>query len=590
MITGLPRAQTANHAAPVIRLALKNAIEKPRAFGWIDLAVVALLGAFIFAVITVAREWGGVLQPVPEIHLEARYLPQYALFSLSRGIMAYGVSFLFTMVYGYTMARVTGAERVMLPVLDILQSIPVLGFLPGFVLGLVHLFPHANIGLEIASVLMIFTGQVWNMTFSFYSSLKSVPADLVAVARLARMSWWERFFRLDLSYAANGLLWNSMMSMAGGWFFLMVSEAFVLGEHDFRLPGLGSYMSLAIERSDGLAQLLGVLAMLGMIMLVDQVVWRPLVAWSHKFADDEETGPTSGSWLWERVHRSQIWQWGAKSRRIFQHRTHSPSLVPVTPRATSGTWVAPVQRLIKHLLVIIVAGGVLLGGVKYAQLLLTLSASEWLHLIVSTAATFGRVIVAVALASLWTIPFGVLIGRRPRWVRVLQPIIQMAASFPAPMIFPVVVGTMLAFGTGLGVSSVVLLILGTQWYILFNVIAGSSAIPRELWEVSRLARFSWRHRWQKLILPAIFPSLLTGWITATGGAWNASIVAEYMKFHGQTLMTTGLGAAISEATERGQFNFLAAAVGLMAVTVVGFNRLVWRPLNHRAQTRYALAS
>jgi len=260
------------------------------------------------------------------------------------------------------------------------------------------------------------------------------------------------------------------------------------------------------------------------------------------------------------------------------------------PQAVFGTWAVTAQKLIKRLLIVSIAAGILFGGAKYVQLLLTLSAREWLHLVVSTAATFLRVLVAVVVASAWTISIGVLIGRRPRWVHILQPIIQMAASFPAPMIFPLVVGMMMAFGTGLGLSSVVLLILGTQWYILFNVIAGSSAIPRELWEVSRLARFSWRHRWQKLILPAIFPSLLTGWITATGAAWNASIVAEYMKFRGQTLMTTGLGAAISEATERGEFNILAAAVGLMALTVVAFNRLVWRPLNHRSQTRYALAT
>ena len=232
--------------------------------------------------------------------------------------------------------------------------------------------------------------------------------------------------------------------------------------------------------------------------------------------------------------------------------------------------------------------GVLFGMVKYVQLLSALTSGDWLHLFSSTAATFLRVVIAVALASLWTIPVGVMIGRHPRWSRVLQPIIQMAASFPAPMVFPVVVGGLLAFGIGLGTSSVVLLLLGTQWYILFNVIAGSSAIPRELWEVSRLSQFSWPQRWQKLILPAIFPSLLTGWITAMGGAWNASIVAEYMKYRGQTLMTTGLGAAISEATERGNFNVLAAAVGIMAVTVVGFNRLVWHPLSHQAQTRFTL--
>jgi len=554
----------------------------PRWFSWIDLAVLGLGAALVYALITVAREWSGVLQPVTEIHLEARYLPHYALLSLSRGVMAYGVSFLFTMFYGYAMARVAGAERVMLPVLDILQSIPVLGFLPGFVLGLVHLFPHHNLGLEIASVLMIFTGQVWNMTFSFYASLKTVPPDLVAVSRLARMSWWERFFRLDLSFAATGLLWNSMMSMAGGWFFLMVSEAFVLGEHDFRLPGLGSYMSLAIERDDGRAQWLGVLAMLGMIVLVDQVVWRPLVAWSHKFTDDD-TATTPGSWLWERLRRSRIWQAGSASLRRFHRPDRAHAVGPASP-TPANPWAWP-----KRLLVAAVVGGTLWGGLKYAQLLLALDRAEWLHLLGSTGTTFLRVIIAVALASLWTIPAGVLIGRHPAWVRVLQPLIQMAASFPAPMIFPLIVGAMLAGGIGLGVSSVVLLLLGTQWYILFNVIAGSSAIPRELWEVSRLARFAGWQRWRQLILPAIFPSLLTGWITAMGGAWNASIVAEYMKFRGQTLLTTGLGAAISAATEQGDFAVLAAAVGLMAVTVVGFNRLVWRPLSHRAQTRYALA-
>src|ERR1043165_6043797 len=278
-----------------------------RAFAWADLAVGGLLLALIYAIVTVARQWGGQLQPVAAIHLEGRYLPLYALFSLTRGVIAYAISFLFTMVYGYVMARVMGAERVLLPLLDILQSIPVLGFLPGFVLGLVHLFPHQNFGLEMASVLMIFTGQVWNMTFSFYSSLKSVPPDLVAVARLARLSWWQRFLRLDLSYAATGLVWNSMMSMAGGWFFLTVSEAFVLGEHDFRLPGLGSYMSLAIERGDARAEALGVLGMLAMIALLDQLVWRPVVAWSQKFTD-EERGSASGLWLWERLRRAGLWR------------------------------------------------------------------------------------------------------------------------------------------------------------------------------------------------------------------------------------------------------------------------------------------
>lgn len=574
---------------PGIRRTWRETGQTPRNFGWIDLSILGALAAFIYALVTVAHEWSGLLQPVPAIHLEPRYLPLYALFSLSRGIMAYGVSFLFTAVYGYVMARVAGAERVMLPLLDILQSIPVLGFMPGFVLGLVHLFPRQNVGLEITSILMIFTGQVWNMTFAFYASLKSVPPELTAVARLSRMSWWTRFFRLDLSFAATGLLWNSMMSMAGGWFFLMVSEAFVLGEHDFRLPGLGSYMSLASERGDGRAQLLGILAMLGMIVLVDQVVWRPLVAWSHKFTD-EEVAATNHSWLWERLRRSWLLRAWSNLRAATHRPRKSRSQTPQTFLPAGKREGAKTSRWAKRLLVVVLGAAVLLGAVKYIHLLMTLTGAEWLHLLGSVGATFTRVVAAVALASIWTIPVGVMIGSHPRWSRALQPVIQMAASFPAPMIFPVVVGVMLALGGGLGIGSVVLLLLGTQWYILFNVIAGSSAIPHELRDVSQLARFSWWRRWRHLVLPAIFPSLLTGWITAMGGAWNASIVAEYMKYHGQILTTTGLGAAISQATERGQFNLLAAAVGIMAVTVVSFNRLIWHPLTSRAQTRFALAT
>ena len=559
-----------------------------KAIGWSDLLGIAVLFAVISGIVVVAREWSGPLQPMAEIHLEPEYLPLYTFLSLSRGVAAYGLSFLFTMVYGTVMARVRGAERVMLPVLDILQSIPVLGFLPGFVLLLVHLFPHYNLGLELASVLMIFTGQVWNMTFAFYASLKSVPPDLVAVARLAKLSRWERFLRLDLSFAANGLVWNSMMSMAGGWFFLTVCEAFTLGEHDFRLPGLGSYVSLAIERGDGRAQALGVLAMLVMIVGVDQLVWRPIVAWAHKFTD-EERAETSGSWFWERLRRSRVWRAGSNSLGFLGRRAR-PVWTQTASRVDGATASVEGRRWAGRILLVAVGGAVALGVAKYIHLLTTLRMDEWLHLFVSAATTFLRVVLAVSLASLWTVPVGVWIGRNPRWSRALQPVIQMAASFPAPMIFPVAVGVMLAFGAGLGVSSVLLLMLGTQWYVLFNVIAGSGAIPRELWEVSRLSRFSWARRWRTLILPAIFPSLLTGWITATGGAWNASIVAEYMKYKGQTLSTTGLGAAINQATAQGNFHVLAAAVGLMAVVVVGFNRLVWRPLSHRAQTKYSLST
>src|SRR5437867_4655405 len=263
---------------------LAPSIEQPKAarFSLFDLAMVGFLLALTYGLILVAREWTGPLQPGLAIHLQARFLPLYTLFSLTRGVAAYVLSFLFTLVVGYAAARSRLGERILVPALDIGQSIPVLGFLPGLVLGLVHLFPRWNLGLEMASVLMIFSGQVWNMAFSFYGSLKSVPEDLQAVTRLSRLTWGQRFVKLDLSFAATGLVWNSMISMAGGWFFLTVSEAFVLGRQDFRLPGLGSYMSVAIERGDGRAQVLGVMAMLGMIVFFDQVVWRPVVAWSQK--------------------------------------------------------------------------------------------------------------------------------------------------------------------------------------------------------------------------------------------------------------------------------------------------------------------
>ncbi len=554
------------------------------AMAWVDLAVFGVLVAFIYAVVTLAREWTGPLQAVAEIHTEARYLPLYAFFSLARGVFAYGVSFVFTMVYGYAMARMAGAEPVLLPLLDILQSIPVLGFLPGFVLGLVHLFPHQNLGLELASILMIFTGQAWNMTFSFYASLKSVPPDLVSVARVARLSWWTRFRRLELSHAATGLVWNSMMSMAGGWFFLTVSEAFVLGDHDFRLPGLGSYMSLAIERGDGRAQLYGVLAMLLMIVLVDQVVWRPVVAWSQKFTD-EASGEASESWVWAQVRRSRIWGWITRAIAEAGRRARpwgAPASIRDRPNPSeSGTW-------IRRLMLVAVGSLAIYGLVGYGRLLTAVSPEDWRRLVAGVAVTFLRVGLAVALGTIWTVPVGVLIGRRPRWSRRLQPIIQMAASFPAPMIFPLVVGVLLRLGVGLEVSSVVLLLMGTQWYILFNVMAGASSIPRDFWEVSKLGRFTFGQRWRALILPGLFPSLVTGWISATGGAWNASIVAEYLKYDGRTLSATGLGSTISRATEHGNFPLLAAAVGLMALVVVGFNRLVWRSLSHQAQTRFAL--
>jgi NitT/TauT family transport system permease protein len=555
-----------------------------RRFGLVDLAVMAALAAFIYALIEVANEWSGRMQPVAPIQLDLAHLPFYTLMSLARGLAAYALSFIFTLVYGYIAARSRKAERMLIPLLDILQSIPVLGFLPSVVLALLHLFPRRNFGLELASVLMIFTGQVWNMTFSFYYSLKSVPEDLMSVTRLSRLSRGERFLRLELPYAANGLVWNSMMSMAGGWFFLSVSEAFVLQNQDFRLPGLGSYMAVAIEQGNVHAQVLGVLSMLLMIVFLDQIVWRPVVAWSQRFnLEDRDASGESNSWLWNQLRRSRYFLF---LTRLFHsaNRRREPATTPspASHNVTGGKWVT---RFLTGLGVAII----IYAAFRYVLFLSSVSAAQWAELFLSALLTFLRVIAAVLLGTLWAVPVGVMIGRSKKLAQRLQPVIQMAASFPAPMIYPLVLALFLAMGSGLGIGSIFLLLLGTQWYILFNVISGASTIPPELWEVSRLNSLGTFQQWRKLVLPAIFPSLVTGWITATGGAWNASIVAEYIKFQGHTLTTLGLGSLISRATDSGEFALLAACIGVMSFSVVAFNKMVWRPLSRLAQTRYSLS-
>lgn len=407
------------------------------------------------------------------------------------------------------------------------------------------------------------------------------------MSRLSGLTWWQRFLSLDLSYAAPSLIWNSMMPMAGGWFFLAVSEAFVVGDHDFRLPGVGAYMSVAIERGDTRAQVLGVLAMIAMIVLLDVVVWRPVVAWAHRFSD-EQGRPDALLFSWDWWGRTRLAAWlGAFGRKVRLRFAALPlgRTVPGVlkrPRRSRG-----MRMLGSRLLVWLVWAGIIASAGFYIDLVQTLQWSQWFGLMRDTALTFGRVISSVALATLWAVPVGVWIGTHQKWARRLQPVIQTAASFPAPMLYPLVLGLAMGAGFGMESSSVVLLLLGTQWYVLFNVIAGASSLPHDLGEVCSLASLRRSRVWTAYILPAIFPELVTGWITAMGGAWNASVVAEYLRYHSRTLSATGLGATISKATEHGDFATLAAAVGLMFVSVVGFNRLVWRPLSRLAQNRYA---
>ncbi len=564
-------------------------LDRSRKVGWTDLALMAGVGGTIFGLVRLAQEWTGALRPTVEIDLSIGALPGYALLSLSRGLAAYALSLLFTLAYGYWAARDRVAERVLIPALDILQSIPVLGFMPGLVLGLVAAFPGSNVGLELASVIMIFTGQAWNMTFSFYHSLRSIPPDLTEVATLNRFGWWQRFRWVELPSGAIGLVWNSMMSMAGGWFFLMVSEAFVLGDKDFRLPGLGSYMSVAAAAGDGRAMLAAVIAMALMIVALDQLLWRPVVVWAQKFRV-EESGQTEAmeSWFLDLLRRSRILPWISR----LAHRAASALAAAPKPHPERSARPPPPRRLAGTLSLALFAALLALlgwGALGLLRLLRQVPLAAWGGIGASATLTLGRVLLATALGTLWTVPAGLAIGLSPRLSRVLQPVVQVVASFPAPMLFPAVIAVLAAAGVGLGWGSVLLMLLGTQWYVLFNVIAGATAIPADLREAARIYRVGTLQRLRELYLPAIFPYLVTGWVTAAGGAWNASIVSEYTSFRGRVLAANGLGARISVAAASGDFAALAAAITLMAAMVALFNRLVWRRLHGVAEERFSLS-
>ncbi len=556
-------------------------LDRFRRLGWFDFLLLAGLVGAVFGILSLAGEWRE-FRPAVRIDLSPKALPIYTFYSLSRGLLAYVCSLFFTLTYGYWAAKDRTAQRVLIPLLDILQSIPVLGFMPGVVLSLVRIFPGSNIGLELASILMIFTGQAWNMTFSFYHSVRSVPADQVEAATIYHFNWWERFKWVELPFSMIGLVWNSMMSMAGGWFFLMITESFVLGTKDFRLPGIGSYMSVAVAKGDVRAMLWAVAAMILMIVVLDQLLWRPVVVWSEKFRVEEGASEeTASSWFYDFLRHSRLLEWlGTK----FSVRTGSSR--PKLPRPAKA---GPHTNILSQFLLILLIAGLLFGAWKLLALLRQLSLHAFMPILKAGGLTLGRVLLSTAVGTLWTLPAGLAIGLSPKLSRIFQPIVQIAASFPAPMLFPLVIAGLKLAGVSLGWGSVVLMLLGTQWYILFNVIAGAMSIPADLREAARSYHLDLTGRFRSLYLPAVFPYLVTGWVTAAGGAWNASIVAEYVTFKGEVLTTNGLGAQISVAAERADFPALAASVILMAAMVVLFNRNVWRRLYALAEERFSLS-
>jgi NitT/TauT family transport system permease protein len=551
----------------------------------VDVLLAVAVVALVFGVLRLDQEWTAPARATVEIDLSPWALPKYTLLSLSRGLIAYTISLGFTLVYGFWAAKSAIAERVLIPLLDVLQSIPVLGFMPGIVLALVATFPRSNAGLELAAVVMIFTGQAWNMTFSFYHSIRSVPNDQREVATAYHFTWWERLTWVELPFSTIGLVWNSMMSMAGGWFFLMVSEAFVLGDKDYRLPGLGSYMSVAVAKGDSGAMAWAVFAMTLMIVLLDQLLWRPVVVWAQKFRVEEGSDDGGAhSWVLDILRRSEVLRGAARLwRRVRGDTKKAPRAPRVERDATKRS--DAVATVMFSLLVLAMA----YGAYKLALTLRGTSMRDWGKLGVAGLATLGRVLASTVIGTAWALPAGLAIGLSPRLSRLLQPVVQVVASFPAPMLFPLVIGVLKTAGVTLGWGSIVLMLLGTQWYILFNVIAGASAIPSDLREAARMYRLRRSARFWGLYLPAVFPHLVTGWVTAAGGAWNASIVSEYVTLKGDTESTWGLGSEISLAASSANFPRLAASVLTMSVLVVAFNRLVWRPLNHVAETRFSLS-
>jgi NitT/TauT family transport system permease protein len=552
---------------------------------WTDIPVILVGLALFYGLLSFARYGAGPSNVQAEIELHLSVLPQYALFSLLRISIAYFLSLGFTLVYGYVAAYNAKAERFMIPLLDTLQSIPVLSFLPGVMLSMMALFPTRQLGAELGSILLIFTGQVWNMTFSFYSSLKSIPREMMEAAKVYHLSWWQRFHQLELPFAAIGLVWNSIMSVAGGWFFLMACEMFVLGNRDLRLPGLGSYLQTAANSGNTAAIVWGLAVMIGIIIAMDRIVWRPLIAWAEKFKFEQvEAAETPRSLVLNLLRRSHVLSVGW--RMVVAPTREALDL----HFARSG---ARPQRRVRG--VAPIAGVVLLVAVGYVLIrMLSLAASitipELRSILLGAGATFLRVEFVLVVAALWTIPVGMIVGLRPRLSAVAQPIAQIAASVPATALFPIILLALIRIGGGPGLASIVLLLLGTQWYILFNVIAGAAALPTDLKEVCHVYHLNRAERWRKLLLPGIFPYLITGLVTASGGAWNASIVAEYFHFRGQTLSTVGLGAIISQATDSGNFRMLLVATLVMACIVVTINRLLWRRLYALAASRFKLES
>lgn len=556
---------------------------------WDIIAFVLIFGAFAVIAIS-ATQLGKPLAnwERPVIDLRPQALPQYALYTTLRMLAAMVASLLFSIGYAWLAAKSRRAERLLVPLLDILQSVPILGFLTFTVTFFLGLFPGLALGAEAASVFAIFTSQAWNMTFSVYQSLRTLPPDLVEACKSLRFTPLQRFFRLELPFAMPGLIWNMMMSMSGGWFFVVASEAITVGNQTITLPGVGSYVAAAIAQRDLGAIGWAILTMLIVILMYDQFLFRPLIAWGERFRADNEPGTSAPeSWLLRILQRSRFvdWLWQPveagfdamlrpRRERVERSIEVSIRLPSWTPRAVDIVWY----------------GGIALAAAYAAWNAITyvhaaLGFGEVLHVLKLASLTLLRVAVLVALASLIWVPIGVWLGLRPQMAAIAQPIAQFLAAFPSNLFFPVAVFLVLRFHLNEDVWLSPLMILGTQWYILFNVVAGASVYPHDLRDAARNLHLRGWLWWKRAIIPGILPYYVTGAMTAAGGSWNAAIVSEAVSWGDTHLQANGIGAYIAQATTSGDYPRVVLGIATMSLFVVACNRLLWRPLYSRAELR-----
>ena len=494
------------------------------------------------------------------------------------------------LIVGSLAAKNRRAEQIIIPAIDILQSVPVLSFLAITVTGFIRLFPNSLLGPECASIFVIFTAQVWNITFSFYQSLKMVPHDLCEAAAMFQLSAWQRFWKIEVPFSMPGLLWNMMMSMSASWFFVVLSEAISVAHQDIRLPGIGSYIALAIEQRDLYAVGYAILTMVAVIFLYDQIFFRPLIAWSEKFKADPSTEEAEyQSWLIDLIRRSPLMVAFGEQLAVFKDKFINARWLRQRPRKTFAESHVKKQKHLDWIWNISVLIAILGGSYLLLTYILTqLGAKDILHVFFLGAATGTRVIVLIIASSLLWIPVGVWVGLRPHLAQKIQAIIQFFAAFPANLFYPLFVIAIVEFHLNAEIWVTPLMILGTQWYILFNVIAGASTIPRELYLVADNFGVKGWQWWRRLALPGIFPYYITGAITAAGGAWNASIVAEWVSWGDTTLKATGLGEYIQASTIEGDFPKIALGTAMMCLYVLIFNHIIWRPLYRLAEKRFNL--